>query len=147
MWLHGEGARADATLSDPTPEGSGRLGEGALEDVSRVAVDALVDKSAADVVVLAVGPVLALVEQFVVASGVNTRQVRALTDEVEARVTVELGRKPLRIEGAGERQWVLMDYGEVVVHIFAEQVRRYYELERLWADVAAWRPVVQGGSL
>ena len=101
------------------------------------------DKLATDVVVLPVGDVIAVTEFFVVASASNPRQVRAVTDEVLRRVREETGRGPLRSEGTGEQQWVLIDYGEVVVHVFAEETRRFYEIERLYKDVVPvdWQPV------
>jgi ribosome-associated protein len=98
-------------------------------------------KSADDVVVLEVGPVLALCSHFVIASATNTRLVRTIADEVEARIAAEGGPRPIRIEGRDDLHWVLMDYGDFVVHVFLEETRRYYDLERLWADVARveWR--------
>jgi ribosome-associated protein len=99
------------------------------------------DKLATDVVVLPVGDVIAVTEFFVVASASNPRQVRAVTDEVLRRVREDTGRGPLRSEGTGEQQWVLVDYGDVVVHVFAEETRRFYEIERLYKDVVPvdWR--------
>jgi ribosome-associated protein len=98
-------------------------------------------KSGSDVVVLEVGPVLSLCEHFVIASGTSTRQVRAIADEVEAKVAEAGGGKPLRVEGLGDLTWVLIDYGDLVVHVFLEETRRYYDLERLWSDVprVEWR--------
>ena len=92
-------------------------------------------KGGADVVVLDVGPVLAVCGYFVITSGSNTRQVRAIADEVEARVAQAGGPRPLRVEGRDDLRWVLLDYGDVVVHVFADETRHYYDLERLWADV------------
>jgi ribosome-associated protein len=82
-----------------------------------------------------VGQVLVVADQFVVASAPNDRQVRAIVDEVERQVAEAGHSKPLRVEGRDERKWVLLDYGDVVVHVFLQDVRDYYELERLWADV------------
>ncbi len=98
-------------------------------------------KSADDVVVLEVGPVLALCSHFVIASAANTRQVRAISDEVEAQVAEAGGPRPVRVEGRDDLTWVLMDYGDFVVHVFLEETRQYYDLERLWADVdrVDWR--------
>lgn len=98
-------------------------------------------KSAEDVVVLEVGPVLALCSHFVITSASNTRQVRAISDEVEAQIAEAGGPRPIRVEGKDDLTWVLMDYGDFVVHIFLEETRRYYDLERLWADVdrVDWR--------
>ncbi len=88
-----------------------------------------------DVVVLEVAEVLALCGWFVIASAANDRQVKAICDEVEFQVQAAGGPKPKRIEGLGDRTWVLMDYGDVVVHVFQEEQRAFYDLERLWADV------------
>lgn len=98
-------------------------------------------KSATDVVVLDVGEVLAVCGWFVIASASNDRLVRAVADEVESALTVAGGPKPLRIEGRDDLRWVLMDYGDFVVHVFLQEARDYYDLERLWADVERidWR--------
>jgi len=85
--------------------------------------------------VLEVAEVLALCGWFVIASAGNDRQVKAICDEVEAQIRDAGGPKPKRIEGLDSRQWVLMDYGDVVVHVFLQDVREFYDLERLWADV------------
>ena len=95
------------------------------------------DKLATDIIVLPVGDVLAITEYFVVASASNPRQVRAITDAVLVTVREQTGRGPLRSEGVGEQQWVLVDYGDVVVHVFSEEQRRFYEIERLYKDVQA----------
>lgn len=88
-----------------------------------VAARAADDKGAEDVVILEVGDVLVVADEFVVASAANDRQVRAIVDEVERQV-VEAGlAKPLRVEGRDERKWVLLDYGDVVVHVFLREVR------------------------
>ena len=86
-------------------------------------------------VVLEVGEVLALCGWFVIAGAANERQVKAICDEVEQQVDLAGGPKPKRIEGLGDRQWVLMDYGDFVVHVFQQEQREFYDLERLWADV------------
>ena len=99
-------------------------------------------KGGRDVVVLHVGPVLAVCEHFVIASGSNTRQVRTIAEEVERRIAEAGGPRPLRVEGRDDLQWVLLDYGDLVVHVFLEETRTYYDLERLWSDVprVAWEP-------
>lgn len=98
-------------------------------------------KSADDVIILEVGPVMALCSHFVIASGTNSRQVRAISDEVEAKIAEAGGPRPIRIEGRDDLTWVLMDYGDFVVHVFLAETRDYYDLERLWADVdrVAWQ--------
>lgn len=107
-------------------------------DVAKIAARAADEKQATDIMVLPVGDVLAITEYFVVASASNKRQVRAIADEVLTAVRDATGRSPLRSEGTSEQQWILVDYGDVVVHIFAEETRRFYEIERLYKDV---RPV------
>ena len=108
------------------------------DDTQRWAVEAARaadDKKGADTVVLAVGEVLAITEHFVITNGTNSRQVRTIADEVEQRIGTAGGPKPIRIEGLDDLSWVLMDYGDFVVHVFSEEARHFYELERLWADV------------
>ena len=104
-------------------------------DLAVIAARACDDKLATDIVVLPVGDVLAVTEYFVVASASNPRQVGAIADAVLTRVREATGRGPLRSEGVREQQWVLIDYGDVVVHVFAEETRRFYEIERLYKDV------------
>lgn len=81
--------------------------------------------------VLDVGSIIEITDCFVVCSGATERQVRALVIEIEKAV---LPRKPLRREGERELTWVLLDYGDVVVHVFAQPEREFYEIERLWSD-------------
>jgi ribosome-associated protein len=109
-----------------------------LDDVARWAIEAARaadDKKGVDTLVLAVGEVLAITEHFVITHGTNPRQVKTIADAVEERLTLLDGPKPRRIEGLDDLTWVLLDYGDFVVHVFNEESRRYYELERLWADV------------
>lgn len=100
------------------------------------------DKGATDVVVLEVGPLLGICDEFVIASASNDRQVRAVVDAVEERVRAESGRSPRSVEGAESRRWVLLDYGDVVVHVFHVEERGYYRIERLYGDAprVEWRP-------
>ena len=104
-------------------------------------------KGGRDIVVLHVGPVLAVCEHFVIASGSNTRQVRTIAEEVEDRVAKAGGPRPIRVEGKNDLQWVLLDYGDFVVHVFLDEARRYYDLERLWSDVPRldWRAEAAAG--
>jgi ribosome-associated protein len=92
-------------------------------------------------VVLDVGDVLAITGWFVITGGRNARQVRTVAEEVEARVADAGGPKPLRVEGLDAADWVLLDYGDLVVHVFRDEAREYYDLERLWRDVPVvdWR--------
>ena len=90
---------------------------------------------ATEIVVLHVGEVLAVTEYFVIATASNRRLVNAIVEEVEAELKVEIDRTPLRVEGVREQQWVLIDYGDVVVHVFLSEIRDFYEIERLYTDV------------
>ena len=84
-----------------------------------------------------------LVDSFdalVIASGRNDRQVRAIAEEVERYVDLALGIKPLRVEGIAAGEWIALDYGDVIVHVFDEQARDYYDLEHLWNAAEAYRP-------
>ena len=111
-----------------------------MQDLWVVAARAASDKSGTDTVILEVGGILAITDAFVITSGANVRQVRTIAEEVELHVRHAGGSKPLRIEGLDDARWVLMDYGDFVVHVFVDEVRRYYDLERLWADAprVAW---------
>jgi ribosome-associated protein len=98
-------------------------------------------KKAVDVVLLDVSELLWITDVFVIASGTSNRQVQSLADEIEFKLR-ESNRRPLRVEGRSEAEWVLLDYGDVVVHIFQPTVREYFNLERLWGDAPRvdWEP-------
>ena len=103
--------------------------------LAQVAARAADEKQGSNITVLDVGDVLAITELFVVATARNSRQVGAIQSEVSHKVREKLGRSPLRSEGTVEQQWVLIDYGDVVIHIFAQEARDFYEIERLYFDV------------
>jgi ribosome-associated protein len=113
---------------------------GAARELACVAARAADDKKADHILVLAVGDVLAITDYFVITSASNRRLVKTVVDAVEDAVREQLGRSPIRSEGVSEQQWVLVDYGDVVVHVFVEDIRTYYEIERLYRDVpkVAW---------
>jgi ribosome-associated protein len=90
-------------------------------------------KQAEGVAIRDVHSLIVITDFFVIASGTTERQVRTIVDEVEKALR-DLGRKPLRREGETEGRWVLLDYVDIVVHVFAEEEREYYDLERLWRD-------------
>jgi len=85
-------------------------------------------------VVLDVGEIISIIDQFVIASASNTRLVRTIVDEVELAMRGHDGSRPISVEGLGDASWVLLDYGDVVVHVFLDATREYYDLDRLWAD-------------
>ena len=93
------------------------------------------DKKADEVLVLHVGEVLGITEYFVLSGASNPRLVGAIADEVTSQMRERYSRSPIRTEGIREQMWVLVDYGDVVVHVFAEETRRFYEIERLYKDV------------
>ena len=99
-----------------------------------VAARAAEDKMGQQTVVLAMGDLLGVTDAFVVTSGRNSRQVRTIAEDVERRVKEETGRSPWAVEGLRELRWVLIDYGDFLVHVFHEEDRAYYDLERLWGD-------------
>jgi len=120
-----------------TPVGNGQTAESETDDATVwpiVAARAADDKLGNNTLVIDVGDVLAITGHFVVSSGASHRQVRAIADEVEHQVKNSGGPAPLRVEGRGSFDWVLMDYGDFVVHVFHEETRAFYELERLWSD-------------
>jgi ribosome-associated protein len=91
-------------------------------------------KKGEDIVALDVGDILSITDAFVIASGTNTRQVRTIVDEVEKAMKDHTAERPTSVEGRDDATWVLLDYGDIVVHVFLEETRAYYELERLWTD-------------
>jgi ribosome-associated protein len=99
-----------------------------------VAARAADAKSGEDIAVLAMGELLGITDAFVIASGRNTRQVRTIVDEVERQVRESDGRNPVRVEGLDDARWVLMDFGDFLVHVFLDETRKFYDLEHLWAD-------------
>ncbi len=106
-----------------------------LRDQVGIAIAAADDRKAQDTQAFFVGDVIGITDWFIVTSGNNPRQVRAIVDNVEAELTQRKGVKPMRIEGLDSLAWVLMDFGGFVVHVFHAQSREYYKLERLWSDV------------
>ena len=113
-------------------------------DLALCAARALDDKKGEDILILDVSGLLVVTDVFLLASGTSTRHVRSLMDDVEAALR-ELDRKPIRREGAEYGEWVLLDYGDVVIHVFDKETRDYYDLERLWAD-APHVPFTPGAS-
>ena len=105
-------------------------------ELARLAAAAAADKLADAVVALDVSERLVITEVFLLASAANDRQVRAIVDAVEERLLQD-GAKPVRREGEREGRWVLLDYGDLVVHVQHSQEREYYALERLWRDCPA----------
>ena len=103
-------------------------------DLSRVAAQAAVDKFAQEVIGLDVSELVVITDVFLVCSGDSERQVSAIVDGIEEALLTERRRKPLRREGERDARWVLLDYGDIVVHVQHAEDRAFYALERLWRD-------------
>ena len=101
--------------------------------VAEIAATAIDDKKGLDIVLLDVSQLLVITDVFVIATGTSRRHVLTLAEETEARLK-EHGRAPLRREGLDSARWVLIDYGDVVLHFFDTETRAYYDLERLWGN-------------
>jgi ribosome-associated protein len=102
-------------------------------ELVHAAARAAADKLATNLLAFDVSEQLAITDAFLIASGSNDRQVKAIVDEVEDKLR-EIGAKPVRREGERDGRWVLIDYGEIVVHVQHEEEREFYALERLWRD-------------
>lgn len=133
------------TLTSPLiPEPDNTVPGGDEEVVGwvRQAMAAAEDKLGQRTIAYFVGEVMGITDWFVVTSGRNARQVRAIVDAVEEELTRSGGPKPNRIEGRDTMSWVLMDYGVFIVHAFTDEAREYYDLDRLWRDV----PSISAGA-
>ena len=105
-------------------------------ELLQLAARAADSKQAEDMVALDVSEPLALTDIFLLASGRNERNVVAIAGEIEDKM-IEAGVKPLRREGRSEGRWILLDFGDIVVHVFHDEDRQFYSLERLWSDCPA----------
>lgn len=103
-----------------------------LEQARKI-VQVMDSKKAKDIRLIKIEGISSLGDYFVVASASNTTQVKAIADEVEDEMT-KLGLEPNRVEGRQSTQWILMDYYDVMVHVFLDEARSFYNLERLWSD-------------
>jgi ribosome-associated protein len=113
------------TPAGPVSDGQRRAG---------VAAHAAADKNGEDIAVLDVGEIIAITEAFVLVSASNTRLVRTIVEEVELALKLSDDENPRSMEGLNDATWVLMDYGDVIVHVFLAETRAFYDLDRLWAD-------------
>jgi len=104
-----------------------------MRDALKIALKAIDDKKASDLVVLDISGIASFANYFLLCSGDSSRQIQAIADEVEEKLRA-LGLRPTHIEGYRNAEWVLMDYIDLVVHIFSKKARVYYDLERLWRD-------------
>ncbi len=102
-------------------------------EIAGIAARALDDKKARDVKILKTAEQTVIADYFVICSGSSSTHVKALVDEVDHRLS-EAGEPPMRREGLRSDIWVLMDFGSVIVHVFTDEARKFYNLERLWSD-------------
>lgn len=102
-------------------------------EAARLAVEALSDKKAEDLKIIDISDVTVIADYFIIASGTNFNQVQAMADNVEETLG-KAGFVPRQIEGYREASWILMDYNDIIVHIFTEENREFYDIERIWRD-------------
>lgn len=107
-----------------------------LDPEVQLAVRCASEKQAFSMVALDLRNIASFTEFFIIASGANQRQVQAIADEISEQLKKQLKVRPIRIEGYSGAEWVLLDYGDFVVHIFNKESREFYDLERLWRDAA-----------
>ena len=99
-----------------------------------IAAHAAADRKALDIVAIDIRAIATFSEYFLICSGTSTRQVQAIVDEIIDRLRTELDIRPVNNEGYETGSWILLDYGDLIVHAFTEESRRFYQLERLWRD-------------
>jgi ribosome-associated protein len=134
--LHPEAsAKLHTTDSAETSAVSGTDCAEKLDERLCTALRAAGDKKALELVVLDLRPVASFTDYFIITSGTNARQVQAIADGIVEQLKLQ-GTRPARIEGYTGAEWVLVDYGDFIVHVFEDKARRFYDLERLWRDAA-----------
>jgi ribosome-associated protein len=105
----------------------------APEELWQAATEAAEAKQAKDITVLDLRDITTFADFFLIASGANARQIQAIANEIELQLK-QIGEYPHSVEGYQNAEWVLLDYGDFLIHIFTEKARQYYDLERLWRD-------------
>jgi ribosome-associated protein len=103
-------------------------------DLGRIIVDLIADKKGENIVLMDLRDISVITDFFIIASAGSERQLNAISEHIRDEVKQKYQVYPLRVEGRGDSGWILMDYGDVVVHLFAPELRDYYDLESLWAD-------------
>ncbi|HET7434261.1 MAG TPA: ribosome silencing factor [Thermoanaerobaculia bacterium] len=105
-----------------------------IESRVRLAVSAALDKKAFDLDVMAVADLTSIADYFILTSANSERQAQAIADSIVDRLRQDMNVRPLLVEGTTPGRWILLDFGDFIVHIFTEDCRRFYGLERLWGD-------------
>jgi ribosome-associated protein len=113
-------------------------------DVLKLAAAAADDKKARDLIALDISAIASFADLFLICTGDSSRQIQAISDEIEMRLK-EAGVRPYHIEGYQNAEWVVMDYSDLIVHIFSKTARAYYNLERLWRDAVSVKLEVSAG--
>ncbi|MBO4412201.1 MAG: ribosome silencing factor [Lachnospiraceae bacterium] len=103
------------------------------DELLKIIYHAMDDKMAADIRILSVDEITALTERFIICTGNSTTQIRAIADSIEEKTTLA-GNPPERVEGYISANWILLDFGSVIAHVFHRDMREFYMLEKLWAD-------------
>ena len=99
----------------------------------QIAIKAVDDKKGVDMVAMDISGVASFADYFLICSGDSTRQIQAIADEIQEQLAAD-GHRPSHVEGYNNAEWILLDYGDLVIHIFSRRARAYYDLERLWRD-------------
>jgi ribosome-associated protein len=115
------------------------------EEAVVTAARAAGEKKATDVIVLDLRQIASFTEYFLICTGANQRQVKAISDGIEERLR-KAGKRPLHIEGYSSAEWILLDYGDFIAHVFSGPSRRFYDLERLWRDAKRVEIKDEGGA-
>ena len=110
------------------------------KEIAKNVLNAVIDRKAADIVLLQVTKLTTLADYYILCTGSSNTQLRAIADSVEEVMTKKLGLEPKSVEGYRSASWILLDYGSVIVHIFKDDTRQFYGLERLWADAQKLDP-------
>lgn len=105
-----------------------------LDEEIKLALHCASEKKAFDIIALDLREIASFAEFFVICSGANQRQAQAISDEISEQLKKELDQRPIRIEGYRAAEWILLDYGDFIVHIFEKEARDFYDLQRLWRD-------------
>ena len=105
-----------------------------LDEEVKLALSCASEKKATGLVALDLREIASFTEFFVIATGNNQRQVQAISDEIDEQLKKQLKSRAVRVEGYNSAEWILMDYGDFIVHIFEKNARETYDLERLWRD-------------
>lgn len=126
------------TLAPASVTTASRGALGLVRQRCAIVAKAASSKLGRNTVVLALEELLGLTDAFVITSGSNPRQVRTICEEVERQLKLAGAGGPLSVEGLDDARWVLMDYGDFVVHVFVEEARQFYDLEGLWGDAEQW---------